>query len=171
MAFNHGQPLHNQLQIKNAMYFMKREFTATVYLIDNQKILLIFHPKFQKWLPPGGHVEPNETPPETARREVKEETGFDIEFLSKEELFIDYWNAKSIERPYLCLLENIPPYQQTPAHQHIDFIYIAKPAGNPTASSLPYQWFDWNQLQSLNPDENIFRETLTVIQHLLSTGS
>jgi ADP-ribose pyrophosphatase YjhB (NUDIX family) len=146
---------------------MKREFCSSVYIIDNQKVLLIYHPKLQKWLPPGGHVEANETPDEAAIREVMEETGLSIEFLSQENLAIDCWNARSIERPFLCLLEEIPSHQHTPAHQHVDFIYIARPK-EPTivSSAFHYQWFSWTDLQHLQPDIEIFNETLQVIQHI-----
>lgn len=147
---------------------MKKEFTASVYLIDNQKVLLIYHPKLQKWLPPGGHVEMDETPAEAARREVREETGFEIEFCLQENLFIDCWNAKSIERPYFCLLEEIPPYRDVPAHQHVDFIYVARPVGQLHSPHLSYQWFSWQDLQQMLPDVEIFHETLQAIQHLLN---
>lgn len=148
---------------------MKKEFVASVYLIDNQKVLLIYHPKLQKWLPPGGHLEANETPSEAARREVKEETGLDIEFFRQDQIWVDCWNAKSIERPYLCLLEEIPAYQQTAAHQHVDFVYVAKPIGGQICSTFDYQWFGWEDLQRLDPDIEIFNETLQVIQHVLQS--
>ena len=37
------------------------------------------HKKLDVWLYPGGHVEDTETPDEALVREVKEETGLDIE--------------------------------------------------------------------------------------------
>lgn len=150
---------------------MIKEFTATVYIIDNQKVLLIFHRKLQKWLPPGGHVELNETPPEAARREVLEEVGVEIEFLLQENVWVKQWNAQSIERPYLCLLEEIPPYQHHPAHQHIDMIYVAKPIAIVENFQADFQqrWFNWEELEKLEPDTEIFKETLQVIQHLFSS--
>lgn len=148
---------------------MEKQFTASVYLIDNQKFLLIYHHKLKKWLPPGGHVEPNETPAEAARREVLEETGLEIEFFLQENVSVNYWNAKSIERPYLCLLENIPAHQDIPAHQHIDFVYIAKPLCIPDISPFSYRWFSWDDLVQLQPDVEIFQETLDVIKHLSHT--
>ena len=150
--------------------YMKKEFVASVYLIDNQKILLIYHHKLQKWLPPGGHVEANETPVEAARREVLEETGLEIEFMTQENLSINCWNAKSLERPYLCLLEEIPPYRDVPAHQHVDFIYVGRPTGKSSSLSFSYRWFNWNELQILQPDIEIFNETLQVIQHLFQVS-
>ena len=150
------------------MFYMKKEFTASVYLIENQNVLLLYHPKLQKWVPPGGHVEPNETPSEAARREVREETGIEMEFILQENISINYWNAKSIERPYLCLLEEFPPYRGNPAHQHIDFIFIGRPVGDFCESTF-CRWFKWEDLQELQPDIEIFNETLQIIQHLFQT--
>lgn len=44
----------------------------------NTEILLIRHIKSGYWSFPKGHVEENETEVETARREIKEETGVDV---------------------------------------------------------------------------------------------
>jgi ADP-ribose pyrophosphatase YjhB (NUDIX family) len=154
---------------------MIREFTASVYIIENAKVLLIYHQKLKKWLPPGGHIEVNETPVEAARREVREEVGLEITFLSQENIWIEYWNASSFERPYLCLLEEIPAYQDKPAHQHMDLVYVAKPAATQLIASadaynrLLSKWFGIKELELLRPDEEIFCETLDVIHHLLKT--
>lgn len=145
---------------------MKRDFTATTYIFKNEEVLLLFHPKHQKWLPPGGHIESDETPSEAARREVLEETGLEIDFLLQENIWINYPNAKSVERPYLCLLENIPAHQNQPAHQHIDFIYVA----TPKIDSLPLldtcKWFSTTDLTQLIPDQTIFSDTLDIISNI-----
>ena len=113
---------------------MERQFTSTVFIIDKDKILLIFHRKFQKWLPPGGHMDANETPPQTAKREALEETGLHIEFFPQENIWINRWNAQSLERPYLCLLQEIPAFGNQPPHQHIDFIYLRLSYGRSNAA-------------------------------------
>lgn len=150
---------------------MKKEFTASVYILDNQKVLLIYHRKLKKWLPPGGHMEENETPPEAARREALEETGLEIAFLPQENTWVDYWNAKSFERPYICLLEEIPTYGDHSAHQHIDFVYVARPLKQQATPEYQghdhLRWFSLNELNQLQPDQEIFQETLQVIRHLL----
>lgn len=146
---------------------MERHFTATAYLIFEQKVLLLLHPKIKKWLPPGGHLEKGETPSEGAKREVLEETGLEVEWILQENLWIDRWNAKSIERPYLCLLENIPKHENTPEHQHIDCIYLGRPIGGKLISSSKIRWFSLEEVMELKPDEEIFLETQETISHLL----
>ncbi|MCB1085019.1 MAG: NUDIX domain-containing protein [Chlamydiia bacterium] len=146
---------------------MKREFTATVYLIEECKVLLLFHPKLKKWLPPGGHVEEGETPPEAARREVYEETGLELEFITDENIVISRWNAKSFERPYMCLIEEIPPHKDQPAHQHLDFIYLARPTRGVLNSPDPIKWWSWEEVEALTGDVDIFEETKEAIASIL----
>lgn len=53
-----------------------------------QKLLLVDHKKAGLWLPSGGHVEPNEHPQTTVRREVREELGIEANFFSPTPLFL-----------------------------------------------------------------------------------
>lgn len=145
---------------------MKREFTATVYIFQDNKVLLLEHKKFRKWLAPGGHVEVDETPPEAAKREVLEETGLEIAFIQQENLWIDFWNAHSIERPYMCLLASSPPHPDKPPHQHIDMVYVARPIGGQLLEGGSLRWFTQEEIQALVPDEEIFAETQKVLCHL-----
>jgi 8-oxo-dGTP diphosphatase len=48
-------------------------------VVDGRDILLVDHKTAQLWLPPGGHVEPEEHPRETVTRELREELGFAAE--------------------------------------------------------------------------------------------
>lgn len=142
---------------------MMRQFVTTCYVVEEEKFLLLFHPKHQKWLPPGGHLEPNETPPEAAKREVREETGLEIEFLLQENVWIEESNATSLPRPFSCLLENIPPWKNEPEHQHIDFIYIGRPVGG---TLMEGKWFTLEEVHSLLPDKEIFVDTQETIQQI-----
>lgn len=144
---------------------MEKQFTATVYIFHENKVLLHFHEKLGKWLPPGGHLEPNETPPEAARREVKEETGLEITFIEQENLKVDAYNAVSFERPFLCLLENIPPHKDKPAHQHMDFIYLAKPVQLPEDLG-GFRWFAYEQLEEID----LFPDVAQVLSLLLKNS-
>jgi 8-oxo-dGTP pyrophosphatase MutT (NUDIX family) len=150
---------------------MERHFTATAYVLHEGKALLLFHQKLGKWLPPGGHVELNETPPEAAIREAKEETGLDIAIIKQENIWVENWNASSFERPYMCLLENIPVHKTTPAHQHIDLIYLARPCGGKELPELveagTLRWLSLEEIEAFKSDVEIFAETKNTLQHLL----
>lgn len=143
---------------------MERHFTATVYIFHENQILLHKHPKLGKWLPPGGHIEPNETPPEAARREAKEETGLDIVFIEQENLKVEAYNCVSFERPFLCLLEHIPAFKDKPAHQHMDFIYLARPV-HVNRDLGDFRWFSFDQIEEI--EEDLFPDVFKTLQLLL----
>ncbi len=54
----------------------------------SNKVLLVDHKKAELWLPPGGHVEPNEDPKATVIREAQEELGIEADFLIQDPLFL-----------------------------------------------------------------------------------
>ena len=155
--------------------FMRREFTATAYVIESDKVLLIFHRKLKKWLPPGGHLHPDELPSVGAKREVREETGLEISFINQDFLWVERWNAKSFERPMMCLLEEIPATETAPKHQHIDFIYLATPIHGTLKPQLveveAARWFTLTEVNALISDEEIFEETKSVIQKILDPAA
>ena len=97
------------------LHFDPGHFTASGFVVspDRRSLLLVHHTKLEKWLQPGGHVEPGDTDLETAaRREVVEETGLE-------------------ELQALGLLDldvhRFPERGNEPAHDHLDvrFGFIA----------------------------------------------
>lgn len=146
-----------------------RQFTVTTYVFHEDKTLLISHPKFKKWMPPGGHLEENETPPEGAKREVLEETGLNIEFFDQENLWLESAHAKSLERPYLCLLEEVPSFGDKPAHQHIDLIYLAKPLSliPSIEPAHPNRWFSWEEIEALEKGVEIFDDSYQILHRIM----
>ena len=95
-----------------------RDFTATTFVVHRDRTLLLWHKKVQAWLPPGGHIEADELPETAALREVREETGLDVELLGGQQ---NWGGVQVLRRPECILLENIAP-----GHQHIDLIYFAR---------------------------------------------
>lgn len=58
------------------------DLTASAYIVNDQKVLLVLHKKLDNWVPPGGHIELNEDAEEALMREISEETGLDVKILS-----------------------------------------------------------------------------------------
>jgi len=98
---------------------LTRTLTATVYIVNNGKVLLHNHKKFNTLFPVGGHMEANELPHETALREAYEESGLNVKLYSDEEQ-LGLGRVKQLPRPMNLLLENIGHDKE-----NIDFIYFA----------------------------------------------
>ncbi len=61
---------------------MRRHYTATGFVVQGDRTLLHWHKRLQQWMPPGGHIEPDEDPVQAVLREIREETELaDEEFL------------------------------------------------------------------------------------------
>ena len=93
-----------------------RDFTVAVLVVRDDRILLHWHAKLGRWLPPGGHIEPNELPDEAAIREVLEETGVRATLISSPLIDINLpGQPRQLARPLGLQLADIGP-----DHQHID---------------------------------------------------
>ena len=126
-----------------------RDFTVAVFVVYDDMVLLHFHEKLQRWLPPGGHIEPNELPDEAAVREVLEETGVECELIRGSTLaFADSSLPLQLVTPAGIQLEQIGPN-----HQHIDLIYYA--TGVPAGERHQVGWFALSELEPLKLTEEI----------------
>jgi ADP-ribose pyrophosphatase YjhB (NUDIX family) len=133
-----------------------RDFTVATFVIHEGKVLLLWHKKLSMWLPPGGHIDPNELPDEAAVREVKEETGLDVVLLSQPSM-PQMPGPLQLARPEGVQLEDI-----SPGHQHIDLIYFARPA-DPAAVGLTANlaevdrvgWYGRNDLHRIPLTEEV----------------
>ena len=103
----------------------EKHFTASALIMKEGEVLLINHKKLGVWLYPGGHVENNETPDETVIREVKEETGLDVEIISEKDDNLADTETKvfALHQPYTILCEEIKGDLE---HYHIDMVYRCK---------------------------------------------
>jgi 8-oxo-dGTP pyrophosphatase MutT (NUDIX family) len=134
-----------------------RHFTVAVFVVHNQRVLLHYHRKLGKWLPPGGHVEPNELPDDAAIREVLEETGIRARLLGARGLPID--EPRQLVVPAGIQVESI--YL---GHEHIDLVYFAQPDPNDLraaevdprlAESDRVGWYAADELATLGANDEI----------------
>lgn len=92
------------------------DFTVLVYIVCQNRVLLVDHKQLKTWLPVGGHIELNEDPEEALFREVQEECGLEIELIGKyPKLNVDD-------------IKSLPKISRT--HRHIGLIYFAKSKSN-----------------------------------------
>ena len=131
----------------------RRHFTATAFVVDGERTLLHWHKRLQQWMPPGGHIEPEEDPVEAALREVLEETGITAEIISPASaLPFDY--PRQVPPPYTILIEDIPGPDGR--HQHIDLIYFCRPvAGAGSVDPSPDPTLRWVHESELRDDRSL----------------
>ena len=132
-----------------------RDFTSTVFVVEDGRTLLLFHKKIKTWLPPGGHIHQDELPEEAARREVKEETGFDVVLRDGGH---SLGPVRVLSQPECILLEKI-----NPKHEHIDLIYYAEIVGGELSiSEEEADGHRWCSYQDLETDVEISED----VRHL-----
>jgi len=96
------------------------DYTVTVFIVFEDSVLLVHHPRYNKWIPMGGHIELDEDVDTALFREIKEETGLEVEILSAK---------PSIESPgtkFMYTPNYVDVHEANAPHKHISFIYFAK---------------------------------------------
>jgi 8-oxo-dGTP pyrophosphatase MutT (NUDIX family) len=145
-----------------------RDFTVAIFVVWNNQVLLHEHRKLGKWLPPGGHIEPNELPDQAAIREVLEEAGIRVQLMTSDtlEYIPEAELPRQLIRPRGIQLEDI-----SAGHEHIDLIYFAYPEpdydGLISSEDKPFMWCGGSQLMEL-PLSNEVRAWCTLALQELS---
>lgn len=131
-----------------------RHFTASAMVLDRGtgRVLLVHHNTMNLWVFPGGHIDENEAPHECAIREVREETGLEIEIPG-----VSPGGRAVFPKPIMIEEFEAPgkPAKGEPAHHHIDFLYVGfASAAHQIKPELDevhgVQWFDLDTLFALH---------------------
>ena len=132
---------------------MTRDFTATIFVVQEGRTLLLMHRKLGAWFPPGGHIDENELPDDAARREVLEQSGLVVELVSHKS---NLGGVGVLSQPECILLEDI-----SSDHQHIDLIYFARVTGGKLSvrpsEAIDYRWCSEIDLEAPDIHEDIRR--------------
>lgn len=140
----------------------EKHFTTSGFVMNRErtKLLMIYHKKFNIWTIPGGHLEPNEYPAEGVAREIREETGIDVEVIDSGDFgFVGSEKESVIATPYTMLSEFIPQKGDKPAHIHIDFIFLCiadeKPPVKQEAEVEDVRWMTWKEVLALDTFKSV----------------
>jgi 8-oxo-dGTP pyrophosphatase MutT (NUDIX family) len=124
-------------------------FTASGFVVspDGLALLLIHHRRLDRWLQPGGHIDPEDVSPiAAAAREVLEETGVATEAIRPDLIDLD--------------IHPIPPRAPEPAHEHFDLRFAFRAldmdviADDEVNDAL---WVPWSHLEKYAVDESVIR--------------
>lgn len=132
---------------------LPKHLVVTAYIIADHRVLLLFHKKLQKWLPPGGHVETDEDPWRAVIREAKEETGLDVTVVEAPDRASEEPGVFSIPRPHHVQVETIDGQ-----HEHIDLAYVCHPTGGALLGndeSQEVRWFSEEDLANHRVGANV----------------
>lgn len=128
------------------------DFVVSVYIVYENKVLLIYHRQLNKWLPIGGHIELNEDPDEALFREVKEECGLEIEVLADKPT-INSGGTKFLYTPLFLDIHKI-----LEIHKHVEFVYFAKAKSDKfifnKEEHKDIRWFSREDLEKTELDIN-----------------
>lgn len=110
--------------------------TASAIVVGPRGVLLHLHKILGRWLQPGGHIDPGETPWEAARREAIEETGVVV--------------AHSRDAPELLHVDVHPGAH---GHTHLDLRYLFTADDvdpqPPPGESQEVCWFGWAEADDI----------------------
>ena len=127
------------------------DFTVSVFIVYRGKTLLVHHPRYDKWIPMGGHVELDEDPEQALYREIKEETGLEVEILSKKPAITAEPTTKLLPAPNYMDVH----YANAP-HKHICLIYFAVAKHDNHVLSAEHTDIHWvGESELENPEYNL----------------
>lgn len=115
--------------------------TASAVVVGRRGTVLHLHRRLGRWMQPGGHIDPGESPADAALREAEEETGLAL--------------AHPAGGPRLVHLDVHPAAE---GHTHLDLRYLLvgpddDPAP-PPGESPHVRWYDWDEASEV-ADESL----------------
>ena len=150
-----------------------RHFTASAVVIANNHILLVHHRRIGSWLPPGGHIEPDELPHQCAERETLEETGVAVCVITS--TLPDTGNSDAFILPAPLCMHCVKAVERGEELYHMDIAYLCRP--HLIGAQLPMitfteevksaRWFDLDHLADISLANNVV-EILELAKRRLS---
>jgi len=122
--------------------------TCSAWVLNYRRThaVFVYHRHLNRWIQPGGHVEPVETPRQGALREAVEESGISALRLLDQRIF------------HISIM-NFPKGKDGPSHLHFDLRYLIQ-APKGAVLSAPQEvggakWVPLNRLEAYSEEETI----------------
>ena len=134
-------------------------WVTTIYLVQDNTVLLSWNKNLQTWIPVGGHIDPGEQPHDAIKREVAEETGLRFEFAPKH-----YPNGNvQVITPFRVQIDPVSHH-----NFHINLVYIGKvtdgSSGAATDEGEKLKWFSHDELKVENMLESVRTGAVEALQ-------
>ena len=130
------------------------DFAVSIFVVYKDKVLLVHHPRYQKWLNVGGHVELDEDPEQTIYREVAEETGLKVRLLTDKPAYEDS-TVKALPTP-----NYMDSHEANAPHRHIGLVYFCVAENNNAQLSDEHLDMRWLSDADLDAPEYHLSESL-----------
>jgi 8-oxo-dGTP pyrophosphatase MutT (NUDIX family) len=147
-----------------------RHFTATLYVVADGATALHDHERLGRLVPPGGHVDRDELPHETALREAREETGLAPSLLrTAGHDPVSGPSGHELPLPRRQMLYDVDVHDGRVAHQHVDHVYFATAERRPfdpgpdEAPADAWAWYDADALRGETVDPDVRRLGLAAL--------
>ncbi len=110
--------------------------TGSAVVVGRRGTVLHLHKRLGRWMQPGGHCDPGETPAEAALRESEEETGLAL--------------AHPGSGPRLL---HVDVHEAAQGHTHLDLRYLLlgpdQDPDPPAGESPEARWYDWDEAMAM----------------------
>ncbi len=131
--------------------------TASGITAGERGVVLHRHRNLDRWMPPGGHVDPGELPPQSAVRETLEETGIAA--------------AHPGGRPVLV---HLAVFASAAGHTHLDLRYLLTAGPDdptpPPEESPDVGWYPWDAALAM-VDDRVGNALRSALVHLGSADN
>jgi len=143
---------------------MKTDLVVNGYVVNDGKVLLIHHKKLKLWLPPGGHIEKDETPDEALAREIKEELGLRIRFLNHSDIPLAGNVKRHLALPFDVNVHSVGD------HDHCGFYYVAEALNLDELKKNEkelndFAWFSEEELHQEKISPDVRHQALKALKH------
>ncbi|WP_106189080.1 NUDIX domain-containing protein [Umezawaea tangerina] len=133
-------------------------YICSGYLVEDARVLLVHHNGFDKWVPPGGHIEFGETFSQTATREFLEETGLTVRAISAS-MEIDPKDGNAIPEPVPFYVD--VEYNSFTKPALVQFFYVERDKSGRQVEEAQLSeikqlgWFSMEELETISTFDQV----------------